>query len=614
MLAYAMAPAALVILLAFRHWNVVAREPIWVYVVVLVGPMLCSLSANRWYSRAPSVARLHLRVAAATVSVTLVIYLSGWGPVAVGAYAIVAVESIARCGSRAWRIVALWTIVGIACGQSGIWIGWVPSFLDSVHAQSVAALGIVVSLFVIRMVGATGLQKELAEAKLADQALHDPLTGLPNRILLVDRLRQGIARAHRRGTALPVVMFLDLDRFKLVNDSCGHSAGDAVLVQVAQRLTGVLRSSDTLARFGGDEFVIACDELTDRDLVLAFAERIMDVFGSAFVVANQSFHLGASIGVAVLDDEDLSLEGLLSDADSAMYFAKTCGGQGKIQIFDKVTRAMARERTTTESDLGYALEHSELVVHYQPIVETANGHVVGVEALVRWDHPTRGLLAPSAFLDLAEQTGLIVPIGEWVLSQACECVKRWNDDRGPEEQLSLSVNLSARQLSEPDLGARVKAIVDRAGVTPGSLRLALEVTETLLPVDQGAATRCLATLHELGIQLAIDDFGTGYASLSYVMDLPITVVKIDMSFVARIGNDPRGEAVVIAVIQLAHTLGLQVVAEGVESETQLAFLSAASCDYIQGYLFSRPQPVSVTGPATRLIPHAVTRDIELIAG
>jgi diguanylate cyclase (GGDEF)-like protein len=612
LLAYAMAPVALLILLAFRHWNVVAREPIWVYTVVLVVPMLCSLLANRWYATNASIPRLHLRVAAAATSVTIVIYLSGWGPVAVGAYAIIAVESIARCGSKAWRIVALWTVVGIVCGQIAIAVHWAPSFLPLVQAQSVAALGVVVSLFVIRMVGATGLQKELAEAKLADQALHDPLTGLPNRLLLVDRLRQGIARARRSRTAFPVVMFLDLDRFKLVNDSCGHSAGDAVLVQVAERLTAVLRDSDTLARFGGDEFVIACDELNDRDLVLAFADRIMAVFAAPFVVAGHSFQLGVSIGVAVLDEEDLSLEGLLSDADSAMYFAKTCGGQGKIQVFDKAIRAMARERTTTESDLGYALEHSELVVYYQPIVATADGHVAGVEALIRWNHPTRGLLLPAAFLDLAEQTGLIVPIGEWVLAQACQQVQRWNNGRGADEQLALSVNLSARQLAEPELSRRVQAIIEGSGVTPGSLRLSLEVTETLLPVDQGAATRCLASLHELGIQLAIDDFGTGYASLSYVMDLPITIVKIDRSFVARIGNDPRGEAVVSAVIQLAHTLGLQVVAEGVETQDQLAFLLASACDYSQGYLFSRPQPSIPDGPATHLVPTTSLRHMHRV--
>jgi diguanylate cyclase (GGDEF)-like protein len=613
LLAYAMAPVALVILLAFRHWNVVAREPIWLYVVVLVVPMLCSVGANRWYASNATAPRLHLRVAAAATSVTVVIFLSGWGPVAVGAYAIIAVESIARCGSKAWRVVALWTVIGIVCGQVAIGLGWAPSFLPLWQAQSVAALGVVVSLFVIRMVGATGLQKELAEAKLADQALHDSLTGLPNRLLLMDRLRQGIARARRGRSPYPVVMFLDLDRFKLVNDSCGHSTGDAVLVQVAERLSAVLRESDTLARFGGDEFVVVCDELSDRDLVLAFAQRIMDVFAIPFVVANHSFQLGASIGVAVLDEDDLSLEGLLSDADSAMYFAKTCGGQGKIQVFDKAIRAMARQRTTTESDLGYALEHSELVVYYQPIVETSNGHVVGVEALLRWQHPTRGLLMPAAFLDLAEQTGLIVPIGEWVLSQACENVQTWNVRREPDEQLALSVNLSARQLAEPDLSKRIKAIVDRAQVNPGSLRLSLEVTETLLPVDQGAATRCLASLHELGIELAIDDFGTGYASLSYVMDLPIAVVKIDRSFVARIGQDPRGEAVVNAVIQLAHTLGLQVVAEGVEDGLQLDFLSAASCDYCQGYLFSRPQPATASGPVARLIPQGFPAGVQPVA-
>jgi diguanylate cyclase (GGDEF)-like protein len=607
-----MAPVALVILLAFRHWNVVASEPIWVYVVVLVVPMLGSVIANRWYSAGPSLPRLHLRVAAAATSVTIVIYLSGWGPVAVGAYAIIAVESIARCGSRAWRTVALWTVIGIVCGQVAIALDWAPSFLPHSQAQSVAALGIIVSLFVIRMVGANGLQKELAEAKLADQVLHDPLTGLPNRVLLEDRLRQGIARARRANSAFPVVMFLDLDRFKLVNDSCGHGTGDAVLVQVAERLTGVLRDTDTLARFGGDEFVIACEQMDDRDLVLAFAERVMAVFAAPFLVAGHSFQIGVSIGVAMLDEEDLSLEGLLSDADSAMYFAKTGGGQGKIQVFDRAIRAMARQRTTTESDLGYALEHAELVVYYQSIVAATDGRVVGVEALLRWQHPTRGLLTPSAFLDLAEQTGLIVPIGEWVLSQACAQLLAWNARRGPDEQLALSVNLSARQLAEPDLSQRIQTIVQESGVTAGSLRLSLEVTETLLPVDQGAATRCLARLHELGIQLAIDDFGTGYASLSYVMDLPIAIVKIDQSFVARIDRDPRGEAVVSAVIQLAHTLGLQVIAEGVETDVQLDFLTEAACDYIQGFLFSRPVPGADAGPA-RYLARPDARVIDAVA-
>jgi diguanylate cyclase (GGDEF)-like protein len=498
--------------------------------------------------------------------------------------------------------VALWTVVGVVCGQFAIWRGWAPSFLPDWQAQGVAALGVVVSLFVIRIVGATGREKELAEAKLADQAFHDPLTGLPNRLLLVDRLRQSIAQAHRHNGGFPVVMFLDLDRFKLVNDSYGHSVGDAVLVQVAERITGVLRSTDTLARFGGDEFVIACDELDDRDLVLALADRIMASFAAPFVVAGHSLHLGASIGVAVLDEDDLSLEALLSDADSAMYFAKAGGGKGKIQVFDRAARALARERTSTEADLGYALEHSEIVVYYQPIVQTVDRRVVGVEALVRWQHPTRGLLLPAAFLDLAERTGLIVPIGEWVLLRACERVKLWNEGRDADQQLALSVNLSARQLAEPDLSKRIKAVIERAGVTPASLHMMLEVTESLLPVDQGAATRCLADLHELGIKLAIDDFGTGYASLSYVMDLPVTIVKIDRCFVGRIGRDPRGEAVVSAVIQLAHTLGLQVVAEGVETDAQLDFLSAASCDYCQGFLFGRPQPASDASPGMQLVP------------
>jgi diguanylate cyclase (GGDEF)-like protein/PAS domain S-box-containing protein len=433
-------------------------------------------------------------------------------------------------------------------------------------------------------------ERKDAEAKLAHQALHDPLTGLPNRLLLVDRLRNAIARGQRHDGPPPVVMFLDLDRFKLVNDSLGHGAGDELLVAVANRLSAVVRTTDTLSRFGGDEFVILCEGMASQDAVMALAERAMTAIDEPFEINGERFHIGVSIGVAFVDDDGPSPEELLGDADYAMYLAKARSGQGRVQLFDQATRAVARQRVHTETALARALERDELVVFYQPIVETATRRWVGVEALLRWQHPTRGLLAPAEFLEVAEQTGLIVPIGQWVLSEACAQVQKWNHDLPPDEHLAVSVNLSGRQLTEPDLAVSIAESLRQAEIDPRALRLVLEVTETLLPADEDEARRRLIELHELGIQLAIDDFGTGYSSLRYVRDLPISTIKIDRSFVSGLGYSDHDEAIVNAVTQLARTLGLRVVAEGVETEAQFAFLGRVGCDFSQGYLFGRPQP------------------------
>ena len=433
-------------------------------------------------------------------------------------------------------------------------------------------------------------ERKEAEFLLAHQALHDPLTGLPNRMLLVDRLRQAIARSARRESAAPVVMFLDLDRFKLVNDSLGHGAGDELLIRVADRLRDVLRATDTLCRFGGDEFVMLCEGIVDEDSVLALAERTMQTFDDPFTLKGEQFHIGVSIGVAFVDDDDASAEELLSDADFAMYLAKARNGQGRIQLFDQKTRAVARQRVHTETALARALDRDELVVYYQPIVDVISRRAVSVEALLRWQHPTRGLLLPASFLDVAEQTGLIVPIGSWVLGQASRQVSRWNDGLPLDEQLGLSVNVSGRQLIEPDLARNVAATLQESGVDPRSVKLLLEVTETVLPSDREGARQHLEDLSQLGVQLAIDDFGTGYSSLRYVKELPISIVKIDQSFVAGLGRSRQDEAIVDAVIQLATALNLEVVAEGVETEAQLSYLAEVGCDYAQGYLFGFPKP------------------------
>jgi diguanylate cyclase (GGDEF)-like protein/PAS domain S-box-containing protein len=429
-----------------------------------------------------------------------------------------------------------------------------------------------------------------AQQALEHQALHDPLTGLPNRALLGDRIRQAILRGRRSDAPNPVVMFLDLDRFKLVNDSLGHSAGDKVLVEVADRLKAVTRASDTLARFGGDEFVMLCEQLVDRESLLIVAERVTTALEPPFYLEGKEFHVGASIGAAVIEDDNVTADELLSDADSAMYLAKAKSGRSRIHIFDHATRASARFRVNTEQELALALKREELVVYYQPIIDLWTRRRVGVEALVRWQHPTRGLLAPDAFLDVAEQTGLIVPIGSWVLRKACEQVRAWNCELAPEHQMSLSVNLSARQLSEPDLVDEVSSVLVEAGIAPRRLRLVLELNESLLPSDEDEARTHVRQLHRMGVVLAIDDFGTGYSSLQYMRDLPIGVVKIDQSFIAAIGRSSRDEAIIRSVVELAHTLGLTVTAEGIETDTQLEFMAEIGCDMAQGFLFGRPEP------------------------
>jgi diguanylate cyclase (GGDEF)-like protein len=394
----------------------------------------------------------------------------------------------------------------------------------------------------------------------------------------------------RRGGSAPVVMFLDLNRFKLVNDTFGHQTGDELLKQVAVRLRGVLRNTDTLSRFGGDEFVILCEDVGSRETASIITERVRGAFEEPFDLAGELLSVSVSIGVATVDDDMTSIEALLSEADAAMYFAKANGGSGKVRFFDEVTRRAARHRVRIESDLAHALERDEFVLHYQPIVEMRTRRTVGVEALLRWNHPERGLLAPIEFLEPAERTGLIVPIGQWVIANAAATVARWNRDREPADHLQLSVNLSPRQLAEQHFVEDVAQVLGAHGIDPRDVRLSFELTESWMAVDSSGEQRRLRALHDLGITLAVDDFGTGYSSLTYVKDLPVTVVKIDRSFVAPMGRDPRDLAIVRGIIDLAHNIELTVVAEGVETEEQYQQLVKLGCDYAQGFHLGRPQP------------------------
>jgi diguanylate cyclase (GGDEF)-like protein len=472
-----------------------------------------------------------------------------------------------------------------------IFVGWAPTFLPTSHAETIGFLGAFVFSIAIRMAGTTGEAKEKVEALLAHQALHDPLTGLPNRQLLVDRLNHAIELMSRRGDNAPVVMFLDLNRFKLVNDTFGHQAGDELLVQVAQRLRNVLRTTDTLSRFGGDEFVVLCEDVGDRETATVITERIRAAFDEPFDLVGEQLTVSVSIGVARVDGEVTSIDALLGEADAAMYFAKAHGGSGKVRFFDENTRRAARHSVRIESDLAHALERDELVLHYQPIVEMGTRRIAGVEALLRWNHPERGLLAPAEFLEQAERTGLIVPIGQWVIANAGATVAHWNRDRAPGDHLHLSVNLSPRQLADQQFVDEVARVLAVEGVDPREVRLSFELTESWSAVDASGEPRRLQQLHDLGIALAVKDFGTGYSSLACVRNLPVTAVKIDRTLVAPLARD-RDLAVVRGIIDLAHNIALTVVAEGVETEDQYRQLVALGCDYAQGFHLGRPQPAA----------------------
>jgi diguanylate cyclase (GGDEF)-like protein/PAS domain S-box-containing protein len=426
--------------------------------------------------------------------------------------------------------------------------------------------------------------RKRAEDELAHQALHDTLTGLPNRALFLDRLQQALLRA-RRGAAGVAVLFIDLDRFKLINDSFGHAAGDRVLCDVAARLRHELRPADTVARFGGDELTILCEDVTGEPLVRGIAARIAALFDQPFVVDDSEAFLQASIGIALAGPHDTP-EDLLRDADAAMYRAKD-SGRGRVEVFDEAMRADARDRVATEAALRRAIERDELRLHVQPVVELATGRIQGFEGLVRWQHPQRGLVPPGAFIPLAEETGLIVPIGRWVLRAVCRTLRRWHVELG-RDWVQCSVNLSVRDLHQPDLVDSVRAALDETGVRPD--RLVLEITESAVMESAAGTVDTLHRLKALGVRLALDDFGTGYSSLARLHQFPLTVMKIDRSFTAALGEDHDGASIAEAIVSLGHALGLGVVAEGIEDEPQLRAVQRLGCAYGQGYHFARPAP------------------------
>ncbi len=419
-----------------------------------------------------------------------------------------------------------------------------------------------------------------------NQLLRDPLTGLPSRLLFNNRLAQALERLQRRRGRYVAVLFLDLDRFKVINDSLGHTAGDKLIVAVAERLRHSLRRHETVARFGGDEFAILCEDIVDEQDAIAVAERVLRIFATPFHLAHGETMSSASLGVALSADPDQDVEELIRDADAAMYRAKEAGG-GRLMLFDEVTRQRALTRLHTERALRAALERDEFRVYFQPEVSVGTGAIVGLEALVRWEHPDDGLVGPDRFIALAEETGLIVPIGTWVLNESCRLAQRWQAERAEDEPLVVRVNVSARQLAHDNLIEIVAAALERTGMEPS--HLCLEVTESVLVEDPESSIRTLAALKRLGVKIAVDDFGTGYSSLEYLRSFPVDCVKIDRSFVRGIPHSSEDVAIVNAVIELGHALGLSVTAEGVETSEQLGNLQTTGCDTAQGFLFSRPE-------------------------
>jgi diguanylate cyclase (GGDEF)-like protein/PAS domain S-box-containing protein len=707
-IAYLMGPLALLALLVLMHFGYVVRLSPWVWCIVFVAIPTCNLVVDRFYDRHTTPATLGLRIAVQVAAVTAVIYLTGWGPVLWGAYAFIALEVIAKCGSRAWTSVVVWSLFGMVIGEICVWQGWLPTRLPLAQATAITTMGGFVLFFVIRMAGATMEQKEEAdgavrlsedrfrsliqnssdvtmiidgegiysylspaveqllgyrpdelvghratdcvhrddqeymrtrlgadfqtspgtamlefrmirrdgtprdveavvsnqldrpsvggyvtnvrditerkkfEELLSHRALHDPLTGLANRQLILDRADQMLVRA-RRNCDPVAAFFVDLDNFKDANDSLGHEAGDRLLQAVASRFVGLLRTSDTVGRLGGDEFVILAEGVSLSAGPAAIAERIRQVLKPAFYVEGFEsipITVSASVGIAVGDRP--AAQDLLRDADIALYRAKGAGRDQSI-VFEEAMQVAANDRLALRSELDTALDAGEFTLLYQPIFDLRDLHIEGVEALIRWNHPTKGPIAPDQFIPALEDSGQIVDVGRWVLNEACAQLARW---QATGHQLSMSVNVSMRQLEFDGFVDDVRAALDTQGVAPEFL--VIEITESVLMKDAHATVDRLKRLKELGVKIAIDDFGTGYSSLAYLRQFPVDVLKIDRTFVSEMSGSPDAAALIHTLVELGRTLGLITLAEGIEQQDQIEGLRSENCDHGQGFLFSRP--------------------------
>jgi diguanylate cyclase (GGDEF)-like protein/PAS domain S-box-containing protein len=454
-------------------------------------------------------------------------------------------------------------------------------------------------LYLVSQIEDIGARRASGEA-LAHQAVHDPLTGLPNRLQFVDRLGRELARAEQRRERI-AVLFLDLDRFKVVNDSLGHSAGDRLLVAVADRLSATMGPDDVVARFGGDEFTILCRNITSEETAELVAERLAEAISRPVALIEREVFVTASVGIALSGSSGNTPETLLRNADTAMYHAKE-RGRDRAELFDAREHHRAVDDLRIGNELHRAVERGEMRVYYQPMISLGSGALFGFEALIRWEHPERGLVPPMEFVPLAEETGLIVPLGVWALEQACQQAVRWHESTPDAPLLQMSVNLSPRQLAEPALPNDVARVLHETGIQPSALWL--EITESTLMRDVESALSALGALRALGLHLAVDDFGSGYSSLAYLQRLPVEALKIDRSFTAGVATRKDSTAIVNAIASLARALHLSTVAEGIETREQFQQVRAMGCEVGQGFLFGPARPAEAFGrdPRRALMP------------
>ena len=428
-------------------------------------------------------------------------------------------------------------------------------------------------------------ERKALEDQLYRKAFYDSLTGVPNRILFMERLGQAVARQQRKPSFKFAVFMIDLDRFKWVNDTLGHPVGDILLEQTAQRFLNCVRSVDTVARLGGDEFAVILEDITDAKEIITIARRMKNEAVTPFMIQGNEIHISASIGIVINTDHYDKTEDIIRDADIAMYRAKS-KGKSRYKVFSKKLHEITHDALQLEKDLEHAVARNELVLYYQPVVSAREGHIKGFEALLRWNHPKRGLIPPGAFISLAEESGLIIPIGKWVINAACSQLKKWQSQEDSARHISMSVNISTRQFMHNDLEATIREALEAVQLSPEYL--VGELTESAMMEKPGAVIGQLNRLKQIGIRIAIDDFGTGYSSLAYLKRFPLDYLKMDKSFVDEINVDHENLEIVRAIVSLSHNLNLEVIAEGIERVEQLETLKGLGCQYIQGYLYSKP--------------------------